>query len=57
MKGQFIYKITNLVNDKFYVGSTNDTRERFRHKTPETVRNGALLLDRPNHKRPLGRLG
>lgn len=30
MKGQFIYKITNLVNDKFYVGSTTNTRERFR---------------------------
>lgn len=30
MKGQFIYKIVNLVNGKFYVGSTINTRERFR---------------------------
>lgn len=30
MKGQFIYKIINQVNDKFYVGSTTNTRERFR---------------------------
>ena len=30
MIGQFIYKIINLVNDKFYVGSTTNTRERFR---------------------------
>lgn len=30
MKGQFIYKIINLVNNKFYVGSTTNTRERFR---------------------------
>jgi len=27
---QVIYKIVNLVNDKFYVGSTNNQRERFR---------------------------
>lgn len=27
---QVIYKIINLVNDKFYVGSTNNQRERFR---------------------------
>lgn len=27
---QVIYKIVNLVNDKFYVGSTNNRRERFR---------------------------
>lgn len=27
---QIIYKIVNLVNDKFYVGSTNNQRERFR---------------------------
>lgn len=27
---QAIYKIVNLVNDKFYVGSTNNQRERFR---------------------------
>lgn len=27
---QVIYKIINLVNDKFYVGSTSNTRERFR---------------------------
>lgn len=30
MKGQFIYKIINTTNGKFYVGSTTDTRERFR---------------------------
>ena len=30
MKAPVIYKIRNLVNDKFYVGSTMDTRERFR---------------------------
>ena len=30
MKGQFIYKIVNTVNGKFYVGSTTNTRERFR---------------------------
>lgn len=30
MKGQFIYKIINTVNGKFYVGSTTNTRERFR---------------------------
>lgn len=30
MKGQFIYKIINSVNGKFYVGSTTNTRERFR---------------------------
>lgn len=30
MKQPVIYKIINLVNDKFYVGSTTDTRERFR---------------------------
>lgn len=30
MKGQFIYKIINTTNGKFYVGSTNNTRERFR---------------------------
>lgn len=30
MKKPVIYKIRNVVNDKFYVGSTNDTRERFR---------------------------
>ena len=28
---QVIYKINNLVNDKFYVGSTNNTKERFRN--------------------------
>lgn len=27
---QVVYKIVNLVNDKFYVGSTNNQRERFR---------------------------
>lgn len=27
---QVIYKIVNLINDKFYVGSTNNQRERFR---------------------------
>lgn len=30
MKGQFIYKIINTVNGKFYVGSTTNTQERFR---------------------------
>lgn len=30
MKGQVIYKIINTVNGKFYVGSTTNTRERFR---------------------------
>lgn len=30
MKGQFIYKIVNTINGKFYVGSTTNTRERFR---------------------------
>lgn len=30
MKGQFIYKIINLTSGKFYVGSTTNTRERFR---------------------------
>lgn len=30
MKGQFIYKIVNTSNGKFYVGSTTNTRERFR---------------------------
>jgi group I intron endonuclease len=30
MKGQFIYKIVNTANGKFYVGSTTNTRERFR---------------------------
>jgi group I intron endonuclease len=30
MKGQFIYKIINTVNGKFYVGSTTNTKERFR---------------------------
>jgi group I intron endonuclease len=30
MKGQFIYKIINNYNGKFYVGSTIDTKERFR---------------------------
>lgn len=30
MKGQFIYKIINTVNNKFYVGSTTNTVERFR---------------------------
>jgi group I intron endonuclease len=30
MKGQFIYKIINTANGKFYVGSTTNTRERFR---------------------------
>lgn len=30
MKGQFIYKIVNTTNGKFYVGSTTNTRERFR---------------------------
>lgn len=30
MKQPVIYKIRNVTNDKFYVGSTTDTRERFR---------------------------
>jgi group I intron endonuclease len=30
MKQPVIYKITNVVNAKFYVGSTTNTRERFR---------------------------
>lgn len=30
MKAPVIYKIRNVVNGKFYVGSTTDTRERFR---------------------------
>jgi len=30
MKEPVIYKIRNVVNGKFYVGSTTDTRERFR---------------------------
>jgi len=30
MKQPVIYKIRNVVNNKFYVGSTTDTRERFR---------------------------
>jgi group I intron endonuclease len=30
MKGQFIYKIVNTANGKFYVGSTTNTKERFR---------------------------
>ena len=30
MKKPVIYKIRNVVNGKFYVGSTTDTRERFR---------------------------
>lgn len=30
MKAPVIYKIRNVVNGKFYVGSTMDTRERFR---------------------------
>jgi group I intron endonuclease len=30
MKTPVIYKIRNVVNGKFYVGSTTDTRERFR---------------------------
>jgi group I intron endonuclease len=30
VKQPVIYKIRNVVNDKFYVGSTVDTRERFR---------------------------
>lgn len=34
MKAPVIYKIRNVVNGKFYVGSTMDTRERFRtHRT------------------------
>ena len=31
MKEPVIYKIRNVVNNKFYVGSTTDTRERFRN--------------------------
>ena len=31
MKQPVIYKIRNVVNGKFYVGSTNNTRERFRN--------------------------
>lgn len=31
MKQPVIYKIRNVVNNKFYVGSTTDTRERFRN--------------------------
>lgn len=31
MKQPVIYKIRNVVNNKFYVGSTLDTRERFRN--------------------------
>ena len=31
MKEPVIYKIRNVVNGKFYVGSTTDTRERFRN--------------------------
>lgn len=31
MKEPVIYKIRNVVNNKFYVGSTHDTRERFRN--------------------------
>jgi group I intron endonuclease len=30
MKGLFIYKIINTANNKFYVGSTTNTKERFR---------------------------
>jgi group I intron endonuclease len=30
VKGQFIYKIVNTANGKFYVGSTTNTQERFR---------------------------
>jgi len=30
VKGQFIYKIINTENGKFYVGSTTNTKERFR---------------------------
>lgn len=30
MKSPVLYKITNVTNGKFYVGSTGDTRERFR---------------------------
>ena len=30
MKAQVIYKIRNLLDNKFYVGSTTNTRERFR---------------------------
>ena len=34
MKAPVIYKIRNVVNHKFYVGSTGNTRERFRcHRT------------------------
>jgi group I intron endonuclease len=31
MREPVIYKIRNVVNNKFYVGSTTDTRERFRN--------------------------
>jgi len=30
MRGQWIYKIINLVNGKFYVGSTVDYKDRFK---------------------------
>jgi group I intron endonuclease len=39
MKGQFIYKIINTVNGKFYVGSTTNTRERFRTHRNKLRRN------------------
>lgn len=39
MKGQFIYKIINTVNGKFYVGSTINTRERFRTHRKRLRRN------------------
>jgi group I intron endonuclease len=29
VKGQFIYKIINTINNKFYVGSTTNTKDRF----------------------------
>ena len=46
-----VYKITNTVNGKFYVGCSNNIERRFmEHKTPGNVQNGTHVLARAFRK-------
>lgn len=40
-----IYKITNLINDNFYIGLSNDIERRIaEHKTPKNIKNKNTIL-------------
>lgn len=45
-----IYKITNLINNKIYIGQTTNVKERFRHHKQAPFRKGSRDYNKPLYR-------